>query len=76
LGKEHVYTGGEAILLAAALKPQCAVRAALVAKHLASFATCVMKEKQRIEVLVMALLVRNTLNKGESVSSKTRKNQY
>jgi hypothetical protein len=32
LGKQHVYTAGEAIVWAAALGPACAARAALVAK--------------------------------------------
>jgi|AntAceMinimDraft_5_1070358.scaffolds.fasta_scaffold105706_1 hypothetical protein len=34
LGKEHVYTAGEAIVLAVALGPACAARAAMVARPL------------------------------------------
>jgi predicted hydrocarbon binding protein len=34
LGKEHVYTAGEAIVWAAALRPACAARAALLEKLL------------------------------------------
>ena len=34
LGKEHVYTAGEAIVWAAALGPACAIRAALVTRPL------------------------------------------
>jgi hypothetical protein len=34
LGKQHVYTAGEAIVWAAALGPACAARAALVARPL------------------------------------------
>jgi hypothetical protein len=37
LGKQHVYTAGEAIVWAAALGPASAARAALVAKPLAPF---------------------------------------
>jgi hypothetical protein len=34
LGKEHVHTAGEAIVWAAALRPACAARAALLEKLL------------------------------------------
>jgi hypothetical protein len=40
LGKQHVYTAGEAIVWAAALGPASAARAALVAKTFTPLAAC------------------------------------
>ena len=40
LGKESMYTAGEAIVWAAALGLECAARATLVARPLTSLAAC------------------------------------